>query len=320
MTVLRAFLMALACAATPVWADWATTTNDDGVVYFGGATAGKYPTSVSLFCGGRSPQNKPAPPGYPMEFMASPPGLISIAIEGGLIGQPAGGGVGGEIRNDVMIVVGSLGYRIPNMSWDILFSHWVQSVAPGDPLIEALKTDAPVEVQLDTGQRYPLGNKPAAPMAQALAFCARYLGTTSAPAPLPKSPATDLRAAAEAHIFASCGGPARGTPDYLRTADLDRDGKEDVIVSWSELTCTTGFPRPFCGAANCSIDMFLSRSFPLTGKPYTRLAMSAELKKSPDGGDEIWFSGTVRTCPAATRGTDCRHVWRWNGRELAKVP
>jgi hypothetical protein len=53
------------------------------------------------------------------------------------------------------------------------------------------------------------------------------------------------------------GGKASVTPNYIRSADFNGDGKPDYVVHESELTCQGALNRN-CGSLGCSLEAFVS--------------------------------------------------------------
>lgn len=61
------------------------------------------------------------------------------------------------------------------------------------------------------------------------------------------------------HLAAQCSGPIEVDPSYVTATDIDADGAADYIFHYGGLDCGNGqVGGGFCGASNCSIDVFLS--------------------------------------------------------------
>ncbi len=316
--LLRLVLIA-ALFATPVAAQtWTNWLSDNGRLYYGSARYGSFPNQLDIFCGGRSPQNQPFQQGDPNEFPISPPGLLSLEIQTGLLPQTGLNTSGPTVRSDVMIIVGDLGYKLPSLRFDELWGSWIQDLTPQDPLIKALATGQPGAIYTDAGQSIPMsaGNAPQAITAMQ-EFCAPYLTGTAAPTPAPSGSTGDvLKQAVDREILKGCEGPAKGAAPLL-SGDIDRDGQPDYVLDWAEFQCAGALPRPFCGAANCQVQVFLSSK---GGEPINYFGISAELKPAPAGGHEIWSYTTAGQCAKASIPDQCANVLRWDGQALARVP
>lgn len=304
----RAALLAM-CLASPAWAEWAAVTHDDGSFYVAYAGVGKHPNpTLNLFCGSRSRQGLDPLVTGNVEPVTTPPGQVGLSFEVPFMDNST------YIpnRNDVMVVVGATGYRLPSFGYNELHGGWEQYLLKTDPLIGALKSGQPIELRSDAGgiARFEATNSGQA-IDEMLAFCA------AGGASLPTAPSsTDaLRQAAEREIFKGCEGPA-ATPAPLLAGDIDRDGTLDYILDWAEFSCAGPNARPFCGAANCSVQVFLSS---LGTDPIGYFAISAELKPSPLGGLEIWSYTTAGSCAEATIPAQCANILYWNGKSLERL-
>lgn len=99
--------------------------------------------------------------------------------------------------------------------------------------------------------------------------------------------------------------------ERLRIADLDGDGIDDYLLNHSGVRCVQGL-NGNCGAANCSIDAFLStQGFALRD---AFLGMSADLVPMPDGRTGVQISGTYSLCGETGL---CLGPQVWNGSEFA---
>lgn len=295
--------------ATPSWAGWQVNNSDDGSFYYGSAmlssTAGA--GLFEVFCGGRSPQGLDPMVTGNVEPSLTKPGEMGLYLSTDLIGAQS---FGGGARTDVMIVVGALGYRLPAVTGNELIGTWEQHVQLTDPLVAALQSGTPMDIRTGAGGRVVLDTIGAAKsISQALEFCAIKAKT---------APRVDLNAAVDAYIFEGCGGAASATSNYLLRGDLDRDGREDIVLDWSAVTCPGAMPRPFCGAANCSVDVFLSSIFARKGLPEMYLGLGPELVMRAEGL-ELIIGGTYSLCGAVQDRLPCQR-YGWNGAALVSLP
>lgn len=94
-----------------------------------------------------------------------------------------------------------------------------------------------------------------------------FAGATAGPelphglSPLPLFEIPDVAPqAAFDHLFARCGNRMFDVEqEAITAADIDRDGQADYILNYAGLDCGDGQRGGgYCGASNCSIDLFLS--------------------------------------------------------------
>ncbi|WP_425091182.1 hypothetical protein [Tropicimonas sp. S265A] len=80
--------------------------------------------------------------------------------------------------------------------------------------------------------------------------------------PLPPPPAVmDPVARAQAEAAGFCqqmGGALKVSDDLVSKPDLNGDGREDLVVNWGALGCTTGAMSPYCGSAGCVHGLFVA--------------------------------------------------------------
>ncbi len=332
--------LGLACAAAPSLADWQQQSFDNGMWFE--AWAYTPDRSVRLNCGGLSPTGLP-PPATDEAYLTAPY-TLHLGIGTALAGPPASYDDFSPLPG-AMVVAGSNGYVLPGPEFDQLNSDaWIQPLGFGDPLVAALLDGADGRLELRMAGRAPLALDPAglAPaLATALAFCdARWaaLGnpvppqaaatiatlrampsTQQAPAQPPAQAASPLRAVADRHIFAGCRGVATADPDYLIETEIDGDGVPDVILDWGGITCPGAAPRPSCGAAYCSIDVFLSTR-PGQTPSEGFLGIGVRVEPGLPGRADLVTHVTAGSCPQTTRPATCEQVWRWTGTSLEPLP
>ena len=120
--------------------------------------------------------------------------------------------------------------------------------------------------------------------------------------------------AAEAHISGLCDGPYDITDiSRVQAADIDGDGAADYLLNWDVVFCQGGLQgRAFCGAANCSIDVFLSsRGY---ADPVQMLGIAADFVQDGAGRVGVLLDGTPFVCADGF----CDTPWYWDGTTLAQ--
>ena len=298
--MIRIFLCLLLLTQSAFAQAWQVVTEDDGSFYF---AMGFAPGQVGVFCGGRSPRGLSPQVTGNVEPRVTKIGQVGLELADSLIGANQTG----AIRNDVMAVVGQLGYRLPQVTLNELVGVQEQYLRRDDGLLTALQSGQPLEFRTDSGRQVRvdvLGASRA--INTALSYCDRLSNSTIQ---------VDLTSAAQTYIHAACGGSASAVPGYLLQGDLDVDGKDDIVIDWSKVTCPGAVPRPFCGASKCSVDVFLSRTFRPGGQPDGFLALGVTMQSSPFGGAQLLLGGGLSDCGGLAA---CHSIWRWDGRQLAR--
>ena len=304
---------------------WVTQTSDLGAHIYG--TARTASGDLALSCTAPSPHGRPLTENFENELHQTGPFEVLVYMHDPYFAWPAT-----RVIDSAILFVGATGYRLPPFMLDELRGTAFR-VRMSDPLIEALY-DAP-SLTLDTGQ----GTTHAFPVAglgpaldAAMRYCSdrwvalgqplppalnRFAGAGSAQAPAPArapQPAsgTSLTPPVDARIRNGCNDGYTFDPRDLGQADLDSDGVPDQILDWGDVTCAGAMPRPFCGAANCSIDVFLSsRGGQLAGE---FLGIGYEVVPGPMGTRGLRFGGTAGAC---ARG-ECDFIFYWNGTEFVR--
>lgn len=120
-------------------------------------------------------------------------------------------------------------------------------------------------------------------------------------------------------IVNGCSSNADLKQGYAQTGDIDGDGIADLVIDWAAITCLVGPPMPFCGAANCSVDVYLS-SRP-DRRPFADLlAVGVRLEQGQDGRARLLTGTSVGRCPETTRPAQCQNVFVWTGADLMRLP
>lgn len=101
------------------------------------------------------------------------------------------------------------------------------------------------------------------------------------------------------------GGHPLPTADYVRTADLNGDGKPDYLVDDNRFQCN-GATVQTCGSGGCSVEIFMSGPKGYTPAGVDLLAY----------GSEFQPGGKLPVAVIETRGGTFR--FGWNGKKLVK--
>jgi hypothetical protein len=105
-----------------------------------------------------------------------------------------------------------------------------------------------------------------------------------------------------------CGGLARIEDSALtHSADFDADGLPDYVINYTDVFCLPDDIRGFCGAANCSIEVFLSSIGYRTAFEF--LAIALEPATASNGRTGLRMSATPSMCSGGT----CDGIWVWDG-------
>ncbi len=122
--------------------------------------------------------------------------------------------------------------------------------------------------------------------------------------------------ALQAKADEACRSKATLAPGAIRIADLDGDGRTDVLFNWARVSCATPVGAAggagFCGMHNCSIDIYLSSQYRPGDWPKPilnhREASPQILSVQPRAVLRTSYQGG--SCEFAKV---CQREWRWNG-------
>lgn len=227
-------------------------------------------------------------------------------------------------RTDLRLVTDAQAFALPNAYYDMLyFDGWVQTIGVRDAALGALATSQAWAID---GQHGRWGPFTSAGLGQALqtaiAYCeARWNAVPAAPAPAP--PAGDLAAlletARQRDIAETCPRGATVDPTTPLRADLDGDGIADIVQDQAGVRCTGEYLTEHCGAALCSVAVYLSRLYPQRGKPEWFLGGGAHLVQGTDGQIWIGTGGRLADCPQAYHPAGCTFYWRFDGSGISPV-
>lgn len=323
--LVMALCLALLPEAVPAQAPWSARTADSGTYLFGNASDPS--GTLTLGCTAPSPQGRPAIETGSHESHTTGPYGLTLGLHDSLFDWSATT----ELTN-VVVYVDDIGYRLPPVQLDELLGTGVK-LQMTDPMIQAFFSAT--RLVLDTGQGKAYGYSVAglAPaLDQAQLYCinrwfalghplpatlTRYNSQSAAPATAAPAQAFALSQApppaADAHIRALCEGEFDVDIDGMQSADFDGDGAGDFIVNWSDITCRGPLgARPFCGAANCQIDIFMS-SLGYAAAP-SFLGTSTQVVTLPDGRAGFMLGGTSFVCADGV----CDRPWVWTGAEFTQ--
>lgn len=301
--------------------DWSMSQFDDGS-YFSATLAPVDGPGPALVCGERSPQGvSPAVTGN-TEPDITPPGAFRVYISDRSIGVP---GVHVQARDDVLLVAGDSGFRLRGLRWNELFSTWEVDLPANDPAFAAIANHDAFELRSDRGSDTISSLGFAKGLQQLAGYCSAMFGAVGLPWPQQGAVAGQagqagaMRRAAEADIRRGCNGPARWSEAAFRSGNVDGDGAEDIVLDWREVTCSTGLPRPYCGAAMCSANVYLSALYPQKRQPEGLLALAVRLQPLNNGNDAVALGGALASCRAAFGTDSCEFLWYWTGSGLTRL-
>jgi hypothetical protein len=236
-------------------------------------------------------------------------------------------------RADIVLFVDQIGYRLPVVQWNEMDGDWQVDIAMTDPMMAALRTASRMVLQVGSQTAWDMPTVGLGPaLEQAQQFCAATwvatgfgpppgFGQVTAPPPPafaapPVSPQGVFQLPAQIQSFADkqCEGQALVASAALQAGDLDGDSQPDVVMNWRDVTCAGQTMNMFCGAANCSIDVFMSSRGYVN--PVQMLGTSADIGVHPTGRLALSVSGTWGLCGE----TGCDAPWLWNGSDLVQVP
>jgi len=293
---------------------------DDGS-YFSATLAPVDGPGPALVCGERSPQGvSPAVTGN-TEPDITPPGAFRIYISDRAIGGP---GAHRRSRDDVLLVAGDSGFRLRGLRWNELFSTWEIDLPADDPAFVAISGQEAFELRSDRGNHVVSAQGFAKGLQQLTGYCTAMFAAVGLNWPQQGAgqavgQAGAMRRAAEADIRRGCNGPASWTGTAMLAANIDGDGAEDIVLNWAEVTCSTGIPRPYCGASMCSADIYISALYPRTGRPEGMLALGVRIQPLDNGNDAVALGGSLSSCRELGQPGGCEGLMYWTGSGLARL-
>lgn len=308
MARLIALVLSLwACAAQAQV--WQATTSDDGHFIYHRADAG---AGVSFTCLAPSLQGRPAHEVGAHEETPMGPGMTRIEIR-----SDRASPVVQFKRGDLVLWADQTGYRLPTTYFNDLAGLWEIDLPDSDGLWGALGTAGAVIFAPGADQAWQL---PTQNIAQALARvqtdCDQAWRAAQAAPVAPSGQVVTLPSQMAAHVAQGCGAAAVIPGDIVQAGDLDNDGIPDFVMDWGGITCPGPLARPFCGAANCSHNVFLSTRGYLA--PRDILGTSVTIIPHPAGGLALGVTGTFSLC--GPTGEYCAAPLVWDGTSFVERP
>lgn len=308
--VIAAFLPLAASAQT-----WRSETFDTGGLVYGSVFAPE--ASLSFTCNTPSPQGRPLMETEDHETIRNGPFGVFVSLGSNLV-PPQGGGT---VLPAVTLVLNGTGYRLPPVVWDELYGEWMVELSMTDPLWTALSGASDLVLDAGTGAawRYPTDGL-AEGIEVAIGACvagwmqAGYgvpagIATAAAGAAPLQQPASLITPEIDRFLRRGCNASYTLDERAIEAHDLDRDGVPDRVVDWAGVTCNAAMSRPYCGAAYCSIEVFLSTR---PGDPQSMLGVGFEVTQAANGAPGLRFGGTAGGC---ARG-ECDRVFWWDGTQF----
>jgi len=292
--------------------DWSMSQFDDGS-FFSATLSPVDGPGPALVCGERSPQGLSAAVTGNTEPDITPPGAFRVYVSDRVIGPP---GAHRQTRDDVLLVVGDTGFRLRGLRWNEMFSTWEVDLPAGDPAFAGIAAQERFELRSDRGSQMISAAGFDAGLRQLAGYCGAMFTAVGLPWPQQggaPGQAGAMRRAAEADIRRGCSGPATWTEQAMLSANIDGDGVEDIVLDWSQVTCTGGLPRPFCGASMCSAEVYISALYPRTGRPEGWLALGVRLQPLSNGNDGVAMGSSLASCRQIGKPGGCEGILYWDG-------
>ncbi len=313
------------CAAPLAAQSWIADLSDDGG--YAGAIVTYPGVGMGFNCAARSIQNKPIMDTMWFESTVAPPYQFQIEVGDKLIPTDP------WERSDIVLFLDQTGYRLPTVGWNEMDGGWQVNLSMTDASIRSLQSTSRMVLQVGTQAAWEIpvvGLGPA--LEKARQFCAATWIATGYPPPpgfgaitaaAPVAPT--LAPAAQSGVFQlpsqiqafadkQCQGAAAIQASALQAGDLDNDGHPDVTVNWRDVTCAGQSFNTFCGAANCSIDVFMSSRGYVN--PVQMLGTSVGIGPHRTGRLALGIGGTYGLCGE----TGCDTPWLWTGTDFEQIP
>ncbi len=304
--------------------DWQFSQSDDGVV-FSAQIQSPGGSAFSLMCAGRTPQAPAVLPVYYESTIRTKPDVLHLVLDDRLFNRS----IVSDKRDNMLIVFANSAYRLPQIGWDDYISEWSTSIQATGAMFDAISASASFELHSDVGVLKVSSAGFAAAYANLLNTCrsrfaaiGRPWQTLAAVAPVSAPPAQSgqsMLRAAEAFVWQGCEGSYTAEPDAFLTGNIDGDGVPDVVIDWGSIHCSGAMARPFCGASQCSADVFLSQLFPVRQQPEQMLGQSVGLVALSNGNMGVGVSGSLSTC-SQMPGNVCGFLYYWNGVDFVELP
>lgn len=303
-----------AAASAQSWSVW---SDDNGG--YAVASVGLQVPVMNMTCHARSVQNLPLIQTGWHESTIAPPYHFIFGFSQNLIDTRV------LERRDLILFVDQTGYQLPLTQWNEMEGDWEFTLPMSDPIFAAMNNASRMVLQVgaQAAWEFPVAGL-ATSLEQARQFCASTWVQTGFPPPpwfgpidgvrTPKTGVFQLPQQVQIYANNQCEGFATIAPGAVQAGDLDGDGAPDVVLNWREVTCAGQSFNGFCGAANCSIDVFMStRGY---ARPLQMLGLSAGLGPHRSGRLALAITGTYGLCG----NTGCDAPWVWNGSTLVQQP
>ncbi len=319
----RAAALCLSLLISPLAAQsWQGSTFDNNSWFTGFAF--EETSQTRIYCGGTSAGGIPLPQSD--EPTTTNPYTMAL-----ILGMPALGGEGAFVggRDDLMLVVGPNGYRLPRSDYDLVREWgWFVLLGIDDPLFAAMAQNGDQPIAVYSGQNLA-GQLPGTGLAAALTevtqFCRTNWQATGFVAPVSgganPAPATP-EARAQAAVAQTCGGQSQARPGTYRAVEVNNDAVPDILLDWTHVTCQAGqFPNARgggnCGFDACLIELFASGPSAAAGSDFALIAMAAQ----PDTTrpDQLVFSLRPAACTARGAPAGCGLRMRWDGTTMVEA-
>ena len=312
---LAILVLPLAVPAQTLAQNWQFQQRNDGVAF----DAYIYPrdrTGFSLSCAARNPSVPGLLPVYYEGTKWTRPDELHLAFSAGAIGSQANN----DTREDVLLVIGANAFRLPGIRYDEYASGWNTTLQAPGPMFDAIAAAQSFEIRSYAGTLVVDASGFAAGYANLVNTCRRQFSSLRRPwraAPAP--PPITMRKAAETAVAKGCNGASSYQPDAFLSGDIDGDGVEDVVLDWGGIVCSAGLRRPFCGAAQCSAEVFLSQLYPRRQTSEELLGIGVRLQPLNNGAMAVAVGGSFASCSAAGLQS-CEYIYYWNGSDLVNLP
>ncbi|WP_341862445.1 hypothetical protein [Gymnodinialimonas sp. 57CJ19] len=305
-------LVTLSLATAPVGAEsWTPLTSDSGAILF--AYAQVEGRTLGFGCTAPSPQGLGLMETGSHESHLTDPFEILVEISDSIITWEPPYTIEG-----IVLSVDDVGYGLPPLQLNelqgsavylpmtdqmvlALFEAQRLVLNPGQGVAYEYPVDGLTQA-LDTAFSYCVGRwvemgNPLPPALDRYQGAGQVAGVAIAPDPViaPATPPPDTIPpfiAEAAATGCSASGYTLDAAD-LRIADLDGDGTDDYLLHHGSAGCVDGM-NGWCGAANCSIDAFLSSQDFARREAF--LGTNAGLVPMADGRTGVQISGTFSLC------------------------
>ncbi len=322
LRVLRSLRLAVALCALGSEASaqtWQVSTFDNGAWFEAWVTAAE--NWPEFHCGGVSPRGLPLPESD--EAMLTQPGTLGLIMPD----RPGLGYYDPPPRSDLRLVTDRNAFGLPHATYDLLNADgWTHPIGTKDAAIAALSSSQSWAIDGAHGRWGPFPSTGLGPALTAMiAYCeARWATPPQAQTPAPAA-APDVTALMQAALARDLARTCEGRgylvdPGNPLSADLDADGQPDLVMDFRAVTCPGETHQSHCGAALCSLSVYLSSRYPLTGTSDDILGIGTTLVQGTDGKVWIGTGNTAASCPDAYDPATCTFYWRVGADGLEVVP